>query len=370
LVRSLDVAILGGGPAGCATAMALVREGFSTALIERTNYLNVRVGETLPPEVKAPLGSLGVWEQFMRDAPCTCSGIRLAWGRPDILQSDSIFNPFGTGWHIDRRRFDTMLARRAEKAGTHMFTVASKIACREGAKGDWKIRIRRDGKQFDIRSKFLVDATGRASVLARKSSAARVCYDRLVGVVVFLSATGRDQVSDCTFVESVEDGWWYSAHLPDSRVVVAYMTDADLNEKGSNRSIQHWREQLCRTTHTQAFIDYHVLDTGPVVVSANSSRLSRFGDKNWLAVGDAAVAFDPLSGQGVYHALESGIRAARAIRNLFGGDLTALRSYATETEESFDQYLNIRNKFYGLETRWPHSTFWRRRCGLVRTSAK
>jgi 2-polyprenyl-6-methoxyphenol hydroxylase-like FAD-dependent oxidoreductase len=363
----VNVAILGGGPAGCATALALVHEGFSIALIERTSYLNVRVGETLPPEVKAQLRSLGVWDQFMRNAPCACSGIRYAWGRPDVLQSDCIFNPYGTGWHIDRGRFDAMLARMAEKAGIHVFTVASKIACSEDAKGDWEIRITREGKQFDICSKFLIDASGRASALARRSSATRIFYDRLVGVVVFLSTPERNPLGDCTFVEAVEDGWWYSAPLPNSRLVVAYMTDADLNERGSNSSIQCWREQLRKTTHTQSLLNSRALVSGPFIFAANSSRLSRFSGRNWLAVGDAAVAFDPLSSQGVYKALESGIRAGRAIRDYFGGDATALRSYAREMKDSFDRYLLSRNKYYAVERRWPHSTFWLRRSGLVRS---
>lgn len=306
----------------------------------------------------------------MRDTPTACSGIRFAWGKPDIVQTDSILNPYGTAWHIDRGRFDAMLARMAEKAGTYVFTEASKIACSEDAKGDWEIRITRDCKQFSIRSEFLVDASGRASAIARKSSATRIFYDRLVGVVVFLSALKGNLLGNCTFVEAVEDGWWYSAPVPNSRVVVAYMTDADLSERGSNRSIERWRERLRKTTHIQSLLNSRTLVSGPFIFAANSSRLSRFSARNWLAVGDAAVAFDPLSSQGVCKALESGIRAGRAIRDYLGGDGTALRSYASEMKDSFDRYLLSRNKYYGLERRWPHSTFWRRRSGSVRSSIR
>jgi flavin-dependent dehydrogenase len=103
------------------------------------------------------------------------------------------------------------------------------------------------------------------------------------------------------------------------------------------------------------------------VVAANSSRLSRFGGKNWLAVGDAAVAFDPLSGQGVYRALESGVCAARTIQRLLLGDSTALQSYANETIESFDRYLNMRDRFYDHEKRWQRTPFWHRRSSAVRS---
>ncbi len=360
-VRKVDVALLGGGPAGCATALALARHGLSVALVERSSYHSLRVGETLPPEVRFPLLSLGLWDQFIRDAPCASPGIRYVWGKADVHQNDSIFNPYGTGWHIDRRRFDAMLARTAEKAGAYLFTAALRTCCSEGRAGDWKICAARGGKQFIFHARFLVDATGRACMLARKRCARRIFYDRLVGVVVFFSTPDGNLLGDYTFVEAVEDGWWYSALLPNSRVVVAYMTDADLNARGSDGPIQRWQKQLDKTIHIRALINSCALESGPFIFAANSSKLNTLLDRNWLAVGDAAAAFDPLSSQGVCKALESGIRAAQVIRDYLGGEGTALRDYADEMEESFDHYLFMRNKYYGLERRWPHSSFWRRR---------
>jgi len=360
-VRKVDVALLGGGPAGCAAALALARHGFSTALLERSRYDNVRVGETLPPEVRFLLQGLGVWDQFVRHVPCASPGIRYVWGQKDVHDSNSIFNPYGTSWHIDRGRFDAMLARTAENSGTYLFTGASRTSCSEGKSGDWEICAELGGEQFVVRAKLLVDATGRASMLARKRGARRILYDHLVGVVVFLSAQEGSPLGDSTFVEAVEDGWWYSALLPNSRAVVAHMTDADLNARGRNRPLEYWQSQLSKTIHTKALINRCALDSGPHIFAADSSKLNTPLGKNWLAAGDAAMAFDPLSSQGVYKALESGIRAARAIREHFDGDTGALRRYVREVDETFSQYQGMRNKYYGMERRWPRSTFWRRR---------
>ena len=360
-VRKVDVALLGGGPAGCAAALALARHGFSIALIERSSYDNVRVGETLPPEVRVLLQSLGVWDQFVRHVPRASPGIRYVWGKKDVHDSSSIFSPYGTWWHIDRACFDAMLARTAENSGTYVFTGATRTSCSESNSGDWKICAELAGEQFNVRAKLLVDATGRASMLARKRGARRIFYDHLVGVVVFLSAQEGSPLGDSTFVEAVEDGWWYSALLPNSRAVVAYMTDADLNARGHNRPLEYWQSQLSKTIHTKALINRCALDSGPHIFAADSSKLNTPLGKNWLAAGDAAMAFDPLSSQGVYKALESGIRAARAIREHLEGDTGALRSCAREMDESFDQYQVMRNKYYSMERRWPRSTFWRRR---------
>src|ERR1041384_7456607 len=105
-----DVAVIGARPAGSATTLGLLQRGHSVILIERTNYLNVRVGETLPPAVKALLGKLGAWERFQSDSHVKSVGICSIWGSETPHENDHFYNPYGAGWHIDRARFDALLA--------------------------------------------------------------------------------------------------------------------------------------------------------------------------------------------------------------------------------------------------------------------
>ena len=75
-----DVAIIGGGPAGSAAAIALSRSGHSVALIERTRYGAPRIGETLPPDSRPLLDRLGVTKQFHAEHHVPAPGIISAWG--------------------------------------------------------------------------------------------------------------------------------------------------------------------------------------------------------------------------------------------------------------------------------------------------
>jgi flavin-dependent dehydrogenase len=89
--------------------------------------------------------------------------------------------------------------------------------------------------------------------------------------------------------------------------------------------------------------------------------MDRVTGNNWLAAGDAAMAFDPLSSQGIHHALKSGLLAARTIENCLLGDRTALEEYARKIQRSFEKYLSTRAVYYGREQRWSSSAFWHRR---------
>ena len=118
-----DVAILGGGPAGSATALALKQRdpALRVALIEKTGYSALRVGESLPPPARALLTRLGVWEAFVRSSPLNSYGTRAAWGSAELHDNEFIFSPYGNGWHVDRRQFDAILAEEASRAGVELF---------------------------------------------------------------------------------------------------------------------------------------------------------------------------------------------------------------------------------------------------------
>jgi flavin-dependent dehydrogenase len=357
----LDVVVIGGGPAGTAVAIELARSGRSVALFEQSHYDQLRIGETLPPLARMPLLSLGVWDRFVKDAHAPCHGTVSVWGQEKLYENDFIFNPYGHGWHIDRQRFDAMLARAAEEAGAHV-SRSTRVTVAVPEPRGWSLEFLENGERRCMAAKFLVDATGRASTFARRQGASRVSRDRLVSRVGFFSARcGQSGTDTRTLVEAAEDGWWYSAWLPGSVLVVAFMTDADLVPHSRVHAIEQWWRRVERVPHTYARIDRCALDTNLRIFAAQTYRMDRITGEAWLAVGDAAAALDPLSSRGIYNGLQSGLRAASSIVKRLLGDRTAFEEYALWNERNFDEYLRMRAVYYGREQRWPSSAFWRRR---------
>ena len=134
------------------------------------------------------------------------------------------------------------------------------------------------------------------------------------------------------------------------------MTDADFLPPGPAARAAFWRDELQRSRHIKPRVGRDATSSCPRVVSACSSRSLIVAGDNWITVGDAAAAFDPLSSQGVAWALASGLAAAETIDGELRGRRHALHDYARQVEAEFSIYLEAPDH-YGRE-RWPDSPFW------------
>jgi len=352
--------VAGGGPAGSATALDLSRRGFRVALVEQSAYEKFRVGETLPPEIRRLLTELGVWERFLASEHVESHGIRSAWEMPTARHHDFLYNPYGSGWHVERASFDAMLAGAAADAGAEVIVSGCVTALDEDVNGGWLLTIAAGGKKRSLLGRLLVDATGRKATIARKLGCRVQAVDRLVGAVAVLP---RSEAEHWTLIEAVENGWWYSAPLPGDRAVFAYMTDSDLWRNSS------WGELLKQAPLTSERATPMKKQPRIHIVSAASVLRQPVTGPNWIAAGDAALAFDPLSGLGIYKTIESGLRCSAAIACCFEGDRSGMIEYENWAAEGFQSYLSMRRQFYGSVQRWPRSRFWQRRAMLIAPTA-
>ena len=363
-----DIVVIGGGPAGTATAIELVRLGFSVNVLERSNYDSVRIGETLSPVIAPRLARLGVWQAFLDQEYLPSYAVRSAWGSDVLHDLPHLFNPHGVGWHVDRAGFDGLLAQRARDVGAEVRVNARVTAIDRVGRGNWRVVfIDARGRQA-IHARFLVDAAGRNSSFGRKLGVDDEVHDQLVGVAVWFEHDASPPLDGTyTLIESAERGWWYSAPVPNGKWIVMFMSDLDLYQAGRRRSARYWYERLEDTCHIRARVKPLRPTTPPRVYMAHSHNIVRLGDPGWLSVGDAMQGVDPLSGQGVCNALNMAEQAAAAIKGYFDGRSGALSDYLAQINDAFGWYLETRRYYYAKETRWAVSEFWQRRAASVGT---
>lgn len=356
----VDVAILGGGPAGTAAAITLrKRADISVAIFERGQYETPKVGESLSAGTRGLLQYLGVWERFQQEQTLSLYGSQAAWGSSTLGSMDFIFTLHGAGWALNRQKFEFMLADHAARAGAHLQCGTKVQSCRLDG-NIWQINT----DKGPITARYIIDAAGRGSGFSTAMGAIRQRNDELIAIVARLPRAGSDV--QMTRVESFQHGWWYMAPIPTGETIICLFTDARLSHSLGFTDPAIWRDTILGTIHHKGLIG--IGDPLPALTaqSAFSARLlGNSPNLPMIAAGDAIAARDPLSSSGIPNALGSGVQAGRVAADyLFGGGQLR-QGYLKSIALDHEAYLRTHWKTYQIEKRWPIAPFWRFRTTQV-----
>lgn len=358
-MRDADVVIIGAGPAGAVTAINLAPFQ-RVLLVERRAEVAPRVGESLVPAARRLFADMGVLKSFLQEQHEPWYGNRSVWGRSESEERDFLRDPDGHGWHLDRPRFETWLRALAQERGAALLSPAT-LDSLQRSNEKWLVRLKTDTNPVEVTARFVIDAGGQSAPLVRKLGMRARVHHNLVCCYLY----GRDHATGArglTYVEAVRNGWFYTAPIPQGRRILAFHSDADLQTRKRSGVIE-WLEEAKGLASLLADVRF-VPESETYITSARSAVLEPAAGDGWLAVGDAAISFDPLSSQGLFNALFTGLAAAEAVDSHLSGKELSLTQYQQATRAIFDAYSRKLAATYAAERRWPDAPFWQRRSSL------
>ncbi|HEV7368226.1 NAD(P)/FAD-dependent oxidoreductase [Arenibaculum sp.] len=348
-----DVVVCGGGPAGAVASHQLARAGHRVLLADRIDPDAHKVGEALPGAAARLLRALGLPVPPGDGGHAPIGGNLSAWGADAPVATDFLRDPDGPGWRLDRRRFDAELRSAAAAAGAGLRTAHLVELAREGR--EWRIGFDDGGT---VRARWLVDATGRRAAVARKLGAVRHRDARLVAVYALGKASPAFRANR-TLIEAVPRGWWYAARLPSGDAVAGFHTDPR-DAVPLVRDHEAWEQALAQSRHVFALMGGTRFDRPLGATEACGARLNEVLGDGWVACGDAAQSFDPVSAQGILSALHGGMKAAELVRAALEGAAPDRDAYRAQLDRIRRTYLARRLAAYRSERRWPEERFWTR----------
>lgn len=338
-----SILVLGAGPAGAATALGLRRMGYPVTVV--SDWRRFAAVEGVSQRVLEGLRHAGLGAAL---AEATTPATRQVHWNGERLQPNQ-------ECLLDRQRFDQALRDDLRRAGVEL--VEGRVREVERGQG-YRIHLD-DGRT--LHGEFLVEARGRQAPL----SEGRLRGPETVSLLNLWQAAPGTPVSA---VESLDDGWAWMARLADGSCYWQVTLDATTAQLPGKTALPEYCAERRRGSALVAQL-FGERAFAPAQVHARSSTAILAGNcagPDWLRVGDAAMAVDPLSGNGIFQSLSSALQAPVVINTLLqrpGQADLAQRFHQTRVEQLFLRFARIGRDFYAQETQRVAQPFWARRRG-------
>ncbi len=352
--NDVDVAIVGAGPAGSASAILLARQGYRVALIDKATFPRDKAcAEYMSPAIEGILQRLGVLEQVEAAHPAHLLGFDIYSASGRSFRADFAGNrkPDGKPYYeyglaLSRQILDHLLVEQARREGVEVL---------EGTRLQ-AFQIERVGTAETSASLTLQEAQARAVAEGTKTLHARllVAADGVHSMIarrlsVQQMSTRQRKIALVTHMRGIADlGVYGEMHVGrTSYVGLAPLEPPEIGDLCNVAIVVDEREAPQLAGKTDAFFDARLREfpalagrlesarrTKPILaISRLAVKARRYSADGVMLVGDATSFYDPFTGEGIYRALRGAeLLAEVAGAALASGDCTAARLSAYDRQ--------------------------------------
>jgi len=315
-----DVLVIGGGPAGATTAALLAQQGRRVTLVEKAHHPRFHVGESLLPANVALFDRMGLRADLERIG-------MPKWGiefvSPD--HEHRSYLEFGQAWdksmpyawQVRRSELDELLFRHAAKVGATTVEGCQVRDVQFDAEGATAHAICDDGTERHWRAKFVVDASGRDTLLAAKFGSKQKMPQHN-SAALFGHFTGAQRLEGKKegniSIFWFAHGWFWFIPLADNTTSIGAVCWPHYLKTRDKPLPDFFADTIAMCPQLQQRLAGATLVDNKVHATGNYSYTSSMctGDRH-LLVGDAYAFVDPVFSSGVYLAMQGAFEAADVI---------------------------------------------------------
>lgn len=326
--QSVDVLIIGAGPAGSVAAGLLRRRGIGVLVLEKETFPRFSIGESLLPQSMEYIEAAGMLQAVVEAGFQYKNGAAFVRGEryTDFDFREKFSEGWGTTYQVQRADFDHVLIREAEKQGAEVrFRHQVTDVDVDGERPVVTV-LDPDGNSYRVTSRFLLDASGFGRILPRllqlespSGFPVRSAIFTHVEDRVMPGTFDRNKIRISVHPEHV-DVWYWTIPFSNGRCSLGVVAEKAFLDGYAGSETERLQALVSEEPALAKLLSDAVWDTPARQIAGYSANVRSLWGKGYALLGNAGEFLDPVFSSGVTIAFKSASLAADCIAREFAGE--------------------------------------------------
>ncbi|MDO8179323.1 MAG: NAD(P)/FAD-dependent oxidoreductase [Undibacterium sp.] len=326
-IESVEILIVGAGPAGSVAAALLRQQGREVVVIEREEFPRFSIGESLLPQSMEYLEQAGMLRavveagfQFKNGAAFMHNG-----RYTDFDFRDKHSDGWGSTYQVQRGQFDHILAKEAERFGAQI-RYRHEVANVDLDGDKPLVTVKHpDGNSYQIEAGFILDASGFGRILPRLLKLETPSNFPVRGAIFTHIEDGISHGFDRNKIRVTVhpqhcDVWFWTIPFAGGRCSLGVVAETSFLDKYKGNDTERLQAIVAEDPSLQELLSNAKWDTPARHIVGYSANVASLWGKGYALLGNAGEFLDPVFSSGVTIAFKSASLAAALLQRQFAGE--------------------------------------------------
>lgn len=379
-MNDIDVAIIGGGPAG-ATAGTLLKKynpDLNVLILEREQFPRDHIGESQLPVIGAILDEMGIWDAVEAANFPIKVGATYRWGTtPDLWNFNFLPNGvleeetrpakyegqrIATAFQVDRAIYDKILLDHAREMGCDVRERHRVLDIhREGDRVTGMVIQPVEGEPFTVNARYYIDASGGSGLLRRSMGVEVESPTTLRNIAIWDYWQNAEWAEEIGVggtriqVLSLDYGWIWFIPLGPTRTSVGLVVPASYYKESGERPAELYARALADEPRVRELMRNAESEGSLQTTNDWSFLAERMTGENWFLAGDSCGFADPILSAGMTLAHAGAREVAYTILALDSGEFDPAwlkETYNENHRRRINQHIRFADYWYGVNAQF------------------
>jgi len=352
---TIEILIIGAGPAGSVAAGFLRQQGRQVLIIEKEQFPRFSIGESLLPQSMEYIEAAGMLQSVVEAGFQYKNGA--AFARGDKHTSFDFRKKFSDGWgttyQVQRADFDKVLADGAEKAGAEVRYRHEVTAIDVESERPLVTVKSPDGEIYQVQAQFLLDASGFGRILPRLLKLEKPSNFPTRGAIFThiqdnteIGSFDRNKILVTVHPEHC-DVWYWTIPFSNGRCSLGVVAKTEFLAQYEGSETERLQAIVGETPSLASLLKKAEWDTPARQIIGYSANVDSLWGKNYALLGNAGEFLDPVFSSGVTIAFKSASLASACLKRHFAGEVVDWqKDYGSPLRAGVDTFRGFVESWY------------------------